>query len=210
MLWIDTYQGPPDIIAHDAGINFASVEFKSEAKIIGITYKQVPVEVYNSISKVERYHGLLRRTWDILYVELGGFTSTEAILQMAIKAINDTAGPDGLVPTLLVFGAYPRITTESPISPSTMKRGEAIWKAMVALRKATAQRQISEALRTRNGLSTAEVLALPLQSEVCVWRENNRWQGPYKILSIEGYDITVDMVNRPISFRSTFVKLYYR
>jgi hypothetical protein len=29
---------------------------------------------------------------------------------MAVKAVNDTAGPDGLVPTLLVFGAFLRMT----------------------------------------------------------------------------------------------------
>jgi hypothetical protein len=29
---------------------------------------------------------------------------------MAIKAINDTVGPNGLVPTLLVYGAYLRIS----------------------------------------------------------------------------------------------------
>ena len=129
---------------------------------------------------------------------------------MALKAVNDTAGPNGLVPTLLVFGAYPRITTESPPSPSTLKRGEAIRKAMIALRKAAADRQVTEALNTRNGPSTAEVLALPLQSEVSVWREHDGWQGPYKVLSIEGHDITVDMVNGPTSFRSTSVKPYYR
>ena len=28
---------------------------------------------------------------------------------MAIKAINNTAGPNGLVPTLLVYGAYLRM-----------------------------------------------------------------------------------------------------
>ena len=28
---------------------------------------------------------------------------------MAFKAINDTAGLEGLVPTLLVFGAYPQM-----------------------------------------------------------------------------------------------------
>ncbi|KAI2634264.1 hypothetical protein GGS26DRAFT_553076 [Hypomontagnella submonticulosa] len=32
---------------------------------------------------------------------------------MAVKAVNDTAGPDGLVPTLLVFGAYPRLVETS-------------------------------------------------------------------------------------------------
>ena len=34
---------------------------------------------------------------------------------MAVKAVNNTAGPDGLVPTLLVYGAYPRISNlDSP------------------------------------------------------------------------------------------------
>jgi len=29
---------------------------------------------------------------------------------MAIKALNDSIGPNGLVPTLLVFGAFPRMS----------------------------------------------------------------------------------------------------
>lgn len=76
---------------------------------------------HHSIGKVEKSHGPLKRAWEILSAELSGFTSDEAILQMAMKAVNNTAGPDGLVPTLLVFGAYPRMTTESPPSPSTTK-----------------------------------------------------------------------------------------
>ena len=36
------------------------------------------------------------------------------VLQMAVKAVNDTAGPDGLVPALLVFGTYPRLSEASP------------------------------------------------------------------------------------------------
>ena len=35
---------------------------------------------------------------------------------MAVKAVNDTTGPNGLVPTLLVYGAYPRIS--NPDSPT--------------------------------------------------------------------------------------------
>jgi hypothetical protein len=79
-----------------------------------------------SIGKTERYYAPLRRAWDILHVELAGTMSDEAILQMAAKAVNDTVGPDGLIPTLLVFGAYPRMTTESPQSPTMIKRSEAI------------------------------------------------------------------------------------
>ena len=40
---------------------------------------------------------------------------------MAIKAINDTAGPDGLVPTLLVYGAYLKISKLDPLTPSIIK-----------------------------------------------------------------------------------------
>ncbi|KAF1947580.1 hypothetical protein EJ02DRAFT_439817 [Clathrospora elynae] len=103
-LWIDTYQGPPDILTHDAGTNFASAEFRAEAKIMGITCKQVPTEAHWS---------------EILHAELAGTMPDEAILQMAVKAVNDTAGPEGLVPTLLVFGAYPRMTTESPLASAS-------------------------------------------------------------------------------------------
>jgi hypothetical protein len=210
MLWIDTYQGPPNIITHDAGTNFASVEFKSEAKIMGITCKLVPIEAHWSIGKVERYHAPLRRAYEILRAELDSSTSDAAVLQMAVKAINNTAGPDGLVPTLLVFGAYPRISMDSPPSPSMTRRAEAIQKAMKALRRAAAERAVSNALNTRNGPNTDEILALPLQSEVMVWREKNGWQGLYKVIDMKDHDVTVDMVNGPTTFRSTVVKPYYR
>ena len=38
-----------------------------------------------------------------------------AILQMAVKAVNDTAGLDGLVPTLLVYRAYLRMSNLDPL-----------------------------------------------------------------------------------------------
>ena len=36
---------------------------------------------------------------------------------MAFKAINDLAGPNGLIPTLLVFRAYLRIIKLNTLSP---------------------------------------------------------------------------------------------
>jgi hypothetical protein len=48
---------------------------------------------------------------------------------MVVKAVNDSAGPDGLVPTLLVFGAYPRIVESSPLSPSVRERTKTLRKA---------------------------------------------------------------------------------
>jgi hypothetical protein len=73
---------------------------------MAIKVKEVPVKVYNSIRKVERYYMPLRRVYKIISLELKG-VSEELTLQMAVKAINDSAGPDRLIPTLLVFSAYP-------------------------------------------------------------------------------------------------------
>jgi hypothetical protein len=68
----------------------------------------VPVKAYNSISIVKRYHSLIRRVYQIIVSEIPELDKNIA-LQMAFKAINNSAGPNGLVPTLLVFKAYPRI-----------------------------------------------------------------------------------------------------
>ena len=40
---------------------------------------------------------------------------------MVVKAINNTAGPNGLVPTLLVYGAYLRISNLGPSTPSIIE-----------------------------------------------------------------------------------------
>jgi hypothetical protein len=59
---------------------------------------------------------------------------------MVVKVVNDTTGLDGLVPTLLVFGAYPRITRLSAPLASIIKRVEAIRIAITKLRYLNAKR----------------------------------------------------------------------
>jgi len=58
---------------------------------------------------------------------------------MAIKAVNDTASPDGLVPTLLVYRAYPRISNLDPPAPSIMDQAAIIQKAMAEIVKLQAK-----------------------------------------------------------------------
>ncbi len=70
-----------------------------------IEVKEVLIEVYNSVKKVEQYYMPLCRVYKIIFLELKG-ASEEFILQIAVKAVNDFTGPDRLVPMLLVFSAY--------------------------------------------------------------------------------------------------------
>ncbi|KAF1964077.1 hypothetical protein BU23DRAFT_585754 [Bimuria novae-zelandiae CBS 107.79] len=89
----------------------------------------------------------LRRLLDIFIYNAGtNFASAEFRVKVkiigvtSVKAVNNTAGPNSLVLTLLVFSAYLRITIELPPLPLI----------------------VTDALNTRNGPNTADMLALPL------------------------------------------------
>ena len=58
---------------------------------------------------------------------------------MAVKAINDTASPNGLVPTLLVYRAYLRISKLDPSAPSITDQAAIIWKVMAKIVKLRAK-----------------------------------------------------------------------
>jgi hypothetical protein len=52
------------------------------------------------------------------------------VLQIAIKAINNTAGPNSLILTLLMFNTYPQMTTTNTLSFIVTKHSKAIIKAI--------------------------------------------------------------------------------
>ena len=58
---------------------------------------------------------------------------------MAVKAVNDTAGPNGLVPTLLVYRAYLRISNLDPPTLSIMEQAAVIRKVMAEIVKLRAK-----------------------------------------------------------------------
>jgi len=73
---------------------------------MGTTIKSALVKAYNLISIVEHYYGPLRYIYYIITSKILGINKDIA-LQITFKVINDSIGPDGLIPTLLVFRAYP-------------------------------------------------------------------------------------------------------
>jgi hypothetical protein len=87
---------------------------------------------------------------------------------MAVKAVNDSVSPDGLVPTLLVFGAFPRMTDLDDPVPTISQRATAIRKAIEEITKIRAKLQVNTALNTRNGPITEHIHDLPINSDVLV------------------------------------------
>ena len=62
--------------------------------------------------------------------DLQGIINKETAFQIAVKVVNNIAGPDGLIPTLLVFGAYPRMHSMDPPTPTIIQKAAAIKKAI--------------------------------------------------------------------------------
>ena len=78
---------------------------------------------------VERYYRPLRQVYSIVTSEIPGIKPNLA-LQMFFKPINNLVGPNKQVPTLSIFGVYPRMTELDAPSPSIKQRAMAMKKAI--------------------------------------------------------------------------------
>ena len=87
---------------------------------------------------------------------------------MAIKAINNTTSPNGLVPTLLVYRAYPKISNLDPPTPSIIEQAAVIQKAITEIVKLQAKQTINSTLHYHNGLNITSVHDLPFNSKVLI------------------------------------------
>jgi hypothetical protein len=121
---------------YNAGKNFTAIEFKQLVSSMLIKVKEVLVKAYNSVRLVERYHTLLCCVYEILKAELKNeHINKKMILQIAVKAVNDSARSDRIVLILLVFGLYLRITEIDASSPIIVKRAEAICAVTKEVRR---------------------------------------------------------------------------
>jgi hypothetical protein len=134
-----------------------------------IKVKKVPVKAHNSVKQVKQYYTLLCCAYKILKTKLKNkHINKEIILQMAIKAVNDLAGPNKIVLTLLVFGLYLRIIKIDVLLPIIVKRAKAIYAATKKVRRLYTKRQVNNALAIHNSLNTIAIINLLLQSDVYI------------------------------------------
>ena len=136
LCWIDTYLEAPDLITADASKQFMAQKFRQYVANMRIIIKNAPVKAHHSIDMVKRYHGPLRRVYFFITTEIPDI-EPELAFQMFFKAIYDSVGPYGLALTLLVFGAYPRMSELDAPSVSITQRTIAMKKAMNEVRKCT-------------------------------------------------------------------------
>jgi hypothetical protein len=98
---------------------------------------------------------------------------------MAFKVINDFIGPNGLIPTLLVFRAYLYIVKSDVPNFIVVKRAVALKKAIEEVKKLKAEYQVADALNIYNRPKITVIYNLPLNLPILVWREGPIGQPGY-------------------------------
>ena len=125
---------------------------------------------------------MIRRIYNRIKVQHEGL-SKNIRLSIAVNAVNNTAGPDGLVPTLLLFGAMPRIGLPEAkyLHPTQKERFSAMASARKEMETITAQRRVKQALKHRLGPDSPR---FEFGDKVMVYREDTKtWNGPYRVHS---------------------------
>ena len=102
------------------------------------------------MSICDRYHPTIRRAFNRIRTDYPR-VNKKVRLYIATKAVTNKAGSEGITPTLLLFGATPKIAL--PNLENLQLDQKAIFKAMKAARKemeaVTAQIRVKEALKHR-------------------------------------------------------------
>lgn len=86
--------------------------------MLGISYYQILLKAIYLIGKMKKYHIPICRAYNIIQIETKGIISKNTMLQLAFKALNNTARLIGFIQTLFVFGAYFLIVTDLPLLSS--------------------------------------------------------------------------------------------
>jgi hypothetical protein len=179
--WVCRYVGAPDSIRTEYGSQFVAAEFQTLAAEMNISCSPVPVESAHSMGIGERYHGPVRRIFERLRIAHPS-VDKDLVLDIAVKACNDTIGVDGLVPTLLLYGVYPRVPLKDAASGAVPQSQRLTM--MISARDEYSSIIDELRLRTARSVQTATYPTdLVYNEPMMVFRTTSRrWEGPYRFL----------------------------
>ena len=175
----------------DQESSIMSKGWEAMAAAHGIELQKSGVESHNSLGTGERYHQPLRRVFSVLRARRPNL-DPEVLLRYAIKGINDTMGPEGLVPSLLVFGVVPSFPTVHAELPAQKERLAALDAARKEMETVTSELRVQQALRSK--LPPASKYHVEPGDNVLVYRERTkRYEGPYTVKRVCEKEIYVEV-----------------
>jgi hypothetical protein len=197
-MWVTMYTGYPSSILTDQGSVFTGKEWIDLCAKASVSLRTTGTESHNSLGQGETYQKVA-----MTHAEL----PDELSLALSVKAMNDTAGPHGLVPSLLLFGVLPRFPEIDGQLPDQDTRLKSMALAREEYEKLISQSRISSSMR-KKAPPAANYRFVP-QQPVYVYREKQKhWTGPHLVVSADEKAVYVDLNERtgPRSFNLAQVK----
>ena len=174
----------------DEGSQFRNT-FAELTAIHDVQLEKSGIQSHNSLGIGERHHKPLRDTYRKLKFDHPKM-QRQVLVALAIKAVNDTLGPEGIVPSALVFGEFPSLHSFlGPMvpRPTLAERAFAAQEARRHMSKHMAAIKIERSLKHRT--PSAANSTYQAGDKVFVWGEKiveNRfgeWLGPYTVTSYD-------------------------
>jgi transposase InsO family protein len=193
--WAWVYIGMPDVVTTDRGTQFTSRDFELALSYQGVKQQYTGVESHHSLGANERAHAVLRRVYLKTRHDHPNIPQ-ELALAYSQKAINETIGTDGLVPTLLVYGSMPRFRAaglDARLQPNS-ERFRCMATARAEYTRNVNHQRVQQLLRSR--VPPAADRQLHIGQHVFAWREKERkYCGPFAILNLSenGTQVTVNV-----------------
>ena len=207
--WRTIYTRYPNRLRTDAGSVFTSPRWKDLTDMSGIELRISGVEAHNSFGIGERLHALLRCIYRKIKNDFPQI-SPDILLELTVKAMNDTNGENGLVPSLLVFGIIPRFPIISSHLPTHRQRMKVLSEAPMEMNAFISERRISRILHRNIAQATDHIYQVG--EEVLVYREGpDQWMGPFLVSKVQDKRVSVFDQNRiERTFNVQQVKPYRR
>lgn len=188
--WAIIYSGLPSKILADQGSAFGS-KFNHLVKLADVEVSRTGIEAYSSLGTGERYNEPIR-TIIRKIMAVNPKTNKNLTLACAIKSLNDTLGPKALVPSALVFGEFPQVSTpleSRPDRPTHQERAEIDTIARPEIAKYMASLRLRRALK--DAVPTACDPTFQPGDKVLVWRETfvaNRIVDWLRSFTVDAFD----------------------
>ena len=182
------YTGLPNRMLVDQGSAFGK-SFVSLGAFSNVEVERTGVEAHSSLGIGERYHQPLRHIYRKIMAETPKADPSLA-LAAAVKSMNDTPGPEGLVPSALVFGEFSKVYTrsETPAQRPTLEDRAAIALCVrKEMERIMAEMRIRRALKHK--IPAAADTSYQPGDKVLVWSEKIvesrivEWLGPFEVLA---------------------------
>lgn len=120
---------------------------RDAAEAYGVVIQAFRIEGHHALGMRERYHAHLRRIFNAILTVDRSFHNP-CSLRLAVKAISDTMGPDGLVPISLVFGRLRRLPGHD-IKPTQTESASTLAAALAKVAQAASEELMNRALRSQ-------------------------------------------------------------